>query len=87
MIAVAGFAMTFDVRESRALGDAPWCAVIEIGNGEVYWHTQYRTAEACSPNVLAGNRGFRKVNPYGSGPNAPTTVARLRHSKRNVRSD
>jgi Protein of unknown function (DUF3551) len=46
-----------------AYGDAPWCAVIAVGTGEVYWDCQYETFAACVPNVLAGNRGFCNVNP------------------------
>ena len=89
VIATAAFAagMAFDVPESRAFGDAPWCAVIEIGEGEVYWDCQYRTVEECVPNVLAGNRGFCNVNPYGPGPNAPAAAARPRHPKRHVRQN
>ncbi len=89
VIATAAFAagMAFAVPESRAFGDAPWCAVIEIGSGEVYWDCQYRTVEECVPNVLAGNRGFCNVNPYGPGPNTPAAVPRPRHPKRHVRQD
>jgi Protein of unknown function (DUF3551) len=43
---------------------APWCAVIEMGLGSVYWDCQYRSIEECRPNVLAGNRGFCNPNPY-----------------------
>jgi hypothetical protein len=73
----------FDVPASRAFGDAPWCAVIGIGNGEVYWDCQYRTIEECVPNVIAGNRGFCNVNPY-SAPAASTAAARARHQKKYV---
>jgi len=58
---------------ASAFGDAPWCAVIEIGAGEIYWDCQYRTVEQCVPNVIAGNRGFCNVNPYGPGPTAPSS--------------
>ncbi len=44
-------------------GDAPWCAVINVGTGEMYWDCQYQTFDACVPNVIAGNRGFCNVNP------------------------
>jgi hypothetical protein len=87
MIAAAVFvaAVSFDVPVSHAGGDAPWCAVIEIGNGEVYWDCQYRTVEECVPNVIAGNRGFCNVNPYGPGPNAPAPALRALHHKHRVR--
>jgi len=88
MIAAAAVvaAMSFDVPVSHAGGDAPWCAVIEIGNCEVYWDCQYRTVEECVPNVIAGNRGFCNVNPYGPGPAAPAAAPRPRHLKRHVRN-
>jgi len=84
MIATAGFvsAMSFDVPAGHAFGDAPWCAVIEIGTGEVYWDCEYRTVEECVPNVIAGNRGFCNVNPYGPGPNAAAPATHRRHFKR-----
>lgn len=88
MIAAAAFvaAMSTDVPASHAVGNAPWCAVIEIGNGEVYWDCQYRTVEECVPNVIAGNRGFCNVNPYGPGPVASAAALRPRHLKRHVRN-
>ena len=72
MLAGAAFAgaTCFEVPASYASGNAPWCAVIELGTGEVYWDCQYRTFEACVPNVLAGNRGFCNVNPTA----APATA-------------
>lgn len=88
MIAAAAFvaAMSLDVPASNAFGNAPWCAVIEIGNGEVYWDCEYRTVEECVPNVIAGNRGFCNVNPYGPGPAASAAAPRPRHLKRHVRN-
>jgi hypothetical protein len=68
---------------AHAFGDAPWCAVINVGTGEVYWDCQYRTVEECVPNVIAGNRGFCNVNPYGPGPSGPVMHPRYhsRHHK------
>jgi hypothetical protein len=54
----------FDARASDASGDAPRCAVIEIGVGDVAWDRQY--LEQCVPNVLAGNRGNCTPNPSES---------------------
>jgi hypothetical protein len=71
-------ATSAEIQASYAFGDAPWCAVINIGTGEVYWDCQYRTFEACVPNVIAGNRGFCNVNPYGPDPAAPVTHKRYR---------
>ncbi len=64
-----------------AYGDAPWCAVIEIGTGEVYWDCQYQTFEQCVPNVVAGNRGFCNNNPTY----VPAAAAPPAHAKHYVR--
>ena len=52
---------------SAEYGPAPWCAVVSIGNGGVYWDCSYATAAECAPNVIAGNRGFCNRNPYFEG--------------------
>jgi hypothetical protein len=86
-LAAAAFAAAtvVEMPVSHAFGDAPWCAVIEAGQGEVYWDCQYRTFEACVPNVIAGNRGFCNVNPYGPGP-GPAASHQLRHKPRHTAS-
>ena len=45
---------------------APWCAVIELAVGSVYWDCQYHSFEDCyrRGNILAGNRGFYNHSPY-----------------------
>ena len=43
---------------------APWCAVVAAGDGDMQWHCEYQSIEACRPNVLAGNRGWCHQNPY-----------------------
>jgi hypothetical protein len=48
--------------------EAPWCAVMEIGAGDVEWDCQYYSVAACAPNVIAGNRGFCAINPRYSPP-------------------
>lgn len=65
MLGVTTFAVAtcLAIPASYAFGNAPWCAVIELGSGEVYWDCQYRTVEQCTPNVIAGNRGFCNPNP------------------------
>jgi hypothetical protein len=75
LLAGAAFAAAtcFEVPASYAYGDAPWCAVIELGQGDVYWDCEYRTIEECVPNVIAGNRGFCNLNP---APGPTTTYAR-----------
>ena len=63
--------------------EAPWCAVIEVGTGNVRWECNYASIEACRPNVIAGNRGFCNPNPYFVGYAGP--VVRVRHHRRHVR--
>jgi hypothetical protein len=67
----------------HATGDAPWCAVIDIGAGEGFWDCRYRTVEECVPNVLADNRGTCTPNPYGGGA-AAVAVPLKRHYKHHV---
>jgi hypothetical protein len=59
-------ALAFGVSTGRASteGDAPWCAVVNQGAGNVMWECFYQTVAECTPNVLAGNRGFCQHNPY-----------------------
>ena len=73
-IIAAGLAVgsMFDTPASNASGDAPWCAVTEIGEGAEASDCQYRSVEECLPNVLAGNRGHCSPNPYAVDP---TTVS------------
>jgi hypothetical protein len=91
MLAGAAFAAAtcLSAPASYAFGDAPWCAVIELGTGAIYWDCQYRTIEECAPNVVAGNRGSCTQNPSGgswtgrdgSGPNR-AWHGRHRHVRR-----
>jgi hypothetical protein len=50
--------------KAQTYGNAPWCAVRELGTGEVQWDCQYASAAECAPTVVAGNRGFCNLNPY-----------------------
>jgi Protein of unknown function (DUF3551) len=61
-IAAVAAVTWFGTSSSRAYGDAPWCAVVNL-KGDVYWDCQYRTFEACYPNVIDGNGGFCNLNP------------------------
>jgi Protein of unknown function (DUF3551) len=56
---------------AQTYGNAPWCAVRELGTGEVQWDCQYASAAECAPTVVAGNRGFCNVNPYLAYAPAP----------------
>ena len=83
MLVAVALALTMGaaISPSYAYGDAPWCAVVNIGTGEMYWDCQYQTFDACWPNVIAGNRGFCNVNPtYKPAVAAPATHHVRRHA-------
>ena len=62
-------------------GNARWCAVVNIGYGDVAEICKFATIEACRPHVIAGNRGFCNENPGFVEP--PARRARQkRHIKR-----
>ena len=81
-VATLAAATSFGTSPSHAYGDAPWCAVISIGQGSVYWDCQYPTFEACYHlgNILAGNRGFCNLNPSPG----PSQVVPYKRSKRHA---
>ena len=62
LIAAAAAALIFTISPGHAayIGNAPWCAVVNIGAGDVEWDCEYGSIEACRPNVIAGNRAFAK---------------------------
>ena len=79
-IVVAGLTAgsMFGASTSYASGDAPWCAISEIGEGANQMDCQYETVQECLPNVLAGNRGHCSPNPYAvdhAPVSAPSTTA------------
>jgi len=61
---------------------APWCAVMNYGNGSMYWDCQYASIEQCRPNILGGNRGWCNPNPYFVPyAAAPNKHYRKRHAR------
>jgi len=64
VLAAAAFlaGVFFGLQPAKA--EAPWCAVVTIGEDSVIWDCRFRTIEECRPTVLAGNRGFCNPNPY-----------------------
>jgi hypothetical protein len=62
--AIAAATLSFSHQPAKAYATAPWCAVINLGTGSVYWDCSYSSIETCRPNVLAGNRGWCNPNPY-----------------------
>jgi hypothetical protein len=73
------------VSQAQAYGNAPWCAVRNIGTGEVEWDCEYYSAAECAPTVVAGNRGFCNENPYFVSAPPPVTPWRPRHHRRYLR--
>jgi len=63
-------------------GNAPWCAVVSLGNGSSVERCVYRSFEECRPNVIAGNRGFCNTNPYYAGYVAAAPKPRLWRKRR-----
>jgi len=81
--AALAVATLFGTSTSRAYGDAPWCAVINIGKGTVYQDCQYRSFEDCyrRGNILAGNRGFCNPSPYYVAGSAEQRQTRNRRAR------
>ena len=63
--------------------EAPWCAMISVGRGSIYWDCQYRSFEDCyrRGNILAGNRGFCNHSPYYVAGSAEQRQTRKRHAR------
>jgi hypothetical protein len=64
-VATVTAALVFGLQPAAAYV-APWCAVISMGTGSVYWDCQYSSFEECyrKGNILAGNRGTCNQSPY-----------------------
>jgi hypothetical protein len=80
-VAVSAAALCFNVPVSLAFEHGPWCAVVNIGTGNVIWDCQYNSIEECVPHVLSGNRGFCNVNP-AFGLYAAQPTKHRKHRKR-----
>ena len=65
------------------IGNAPWCAVQNLGAGDIIWDCEFMTAEQCQPAVIAGNRGYCNLNPawpqYQPAPSAARYRKRHHH--------
>jgi Protein of unknown function (DUF3551) len=66
--AATAAALCCGLSQSQARGNAPWCAVVNVGGGNVVWDCYYNSVEECRPNVIAGNRGFCNLNPAWGRP-------------------
>ncbi len=81
-IVAAGAALLLHPSAGHAgsYGEAPWCAVQNLGAGDVVWDCEYQSLAQCQPQVIAGNRGFCNPNPRWQP--APAAMPRLRRHYR-----
>jgi hypothetical protein len=88
LLPAAAAALSFAISSGHAayIGNAPWCAVVNIGAGDVEWDCEYGSIEACRPNVIAGNRGFCQINLYYS-PAPPYGAPYVRRAHRHRHKD
>jgi hypothetical protein len=84
LVAAAAAILCVDIPQSQAgtYGNAPWCAVRNLGTGDMEWDCEYYSAAACAPTVIAGNRGFCNLNPYFVGVAPPHAPWHPRHHRR-----
>lgn len=52
--------------------NGPWCGVATLGPGSVVEKCDYRDFESCRIDIVAGNRGFCRLNGYYTGPISPS---------------
>jgi hypothetical protein len=80
ILAAAGLGLSVCAAHAGTIGNAPWCAVQNLGTGDVEWDCEFRSVEECVPQVIAGNRGFCNINPGFVPPYAvPPRHYRKRH--------
>ena len=81
-ILVAAASVSFSPGHAEG-AEAPWCAVIELSTGSIYWDCQYSSFEECyhKGNILAGNRGFCNPSPYYVAGYAEQRQTRKRHAR------
>jgi hypothetical protein len=78
LVAAAALASVSFSPGHEAGAAAPWCAVISLGPGSVYWDCQYSSFDDCyrRGNILTGNRGFCNASPYYAAGYAEQTGRR-----------
>ena len=79
VLAAAVLAFNACSANAGSFGNAPWCAVQNLGDGDVVRDCEFRSVEECAPHVITGNRGFCNINP-GFVP--PAYTAPMKHRKR-----
>jgi hypothetical protein len=83
LIATAALAGVIVGLQPAQAYEAPWCAVINVARGSVYWDCQYRSFEDCyrRGNILAGNIGFCNPSPYYVAGSAEQRQTRKRRAR------
>jgi hypothetical protein len=66
---------------AKASGDAPWCAVMNIGWQTFEHDCSFWRLKDCVPYVIAGNRGFCTPNPRFRGPIPGLDTPEPRHHR------
>ena len=62
---------------ATAYGEAPWCALYDVGSGSSVERCEFRDFESCRQEITGGNRGFCNHNPRWTGQ----TGQPARHSR------
>jgi hypothetical protein len=75
-VATLTAATSFLTSPSHASGDAPWCAVINTGQGSVYWDCQYPTFEACYHRTRRKSRLLQFEPVAGTIRGSPLQVSK-----------
>ena len=56
-----------DPAAAYGYGEAPWCALYDIGEGSSQERCEFRDFESCRQEITGGNRGFCNHNPRWTG--------------------
>ena len=80
--AIAALAGVFFGLQPAQAYEAPWCAVVNKGKGNMYWDCQYSSDDCYRRGtLLAGNRGFCNHSPYYVAGYAEQRQTRKRHAR------
>jgi len=82
VVAAALASVNFSLKQAEG-AEAPWCAVISLGTGDVHYDCQYQSFDDCyrRGSILAGNRGFCGPSPYYVAGSAEQRQTRKRSSR------
>jgi len=80
-VAACAAVVLFGTQPSHAYsGNAPWCAVVSIGQDASVEECVFANFDSCRQHVIAGNRGYCTDNPRWAGyAAAPKPRLRKRH--------